>query len=110
MAALEILVHVSRGTAPAHVAIALDVPAELMLHAETIATLPPDWRDTEAPRSTQALGDAWLDAGATALLRVPSVLIPEEFNVILTPRHPDAVRIKQVSTVPFVFDPRLFKS
>ena len=110
LAALEILVHVSRDTAPAHVAIALEVPDELMLHAETFANLPTDWRDTEAPLSTRALGDAWLDARTTALLRVPSVLIPEEFNVILNPRHPDAARIKQVATAPFVFDPRLFKS
>ncbi|KRE23963.1 hypothetical protein ASE66_01465 [Bosea sp. Root483D1] len=56
----------------------------------------------------QALGDAWLAAGATALLKVPSFIAPRSFNVLVNPRHPDAVGIKVLTTQPFNFDRRLW--
>jgi len=56
----------------------------------------------------QALGDAWLAAGATALLRVPSFIAPRSFNVLVNPRHPDAAGIRVIATQPFDFDRRLW--
>jgi RES domain-containing protein len=71
------------------------------------ADLPPDWQAEPVPVSTQVLGDAWLAAGRTAILAVPSVLIPEERNYVLNPTHPDFSRIEISVAEPFVFDPRL---
>jgi RES domain-containing protein len=110
LAALEVLVHESKATAPTYVAIELDVPDDITIHAPAPSSLPKDWRDGDAPASTKALGDAWLAAGTHALLRVPSVIIPEEFNFVLNPTHRDAARIKPAPPVRFVFDPRLLKA
>lgn len=109
LAALEVLVHLDKGLAPPHVAIALDVPDDVPIGTLLPRALPADWRATEPPPSTQALGDAWLARGDEVLLRVPSVIIPDEFDVLLNPVHPAAARIKRHPPVPFTFDPRLLK-
>lgn len=59
----------------------------------------------EEPR---ALGDAWLDAGEAALLKVPSFTAPRSANVLINPRHRDAASIVVVGTQPFDFDRRLW--
>lgn len=56
----------------------------------------------------QAFGDAWLAGGETSLLRVPSVVVPESFNVLLNPLHPAAGEAKVVETRAFDVDRRLF--
>ncbi|MBI2497892.1 MAG: RES domain-containing protein, partial [Opitutae bacterium] len=40
-------------------------------------------------------------------LRVPSVVVPGEFNYLLNPAHPDFKRVKIGKPEPFSFDPRL---
>ena len=67
--------------------------------------LPTGWRG-QLPL-TRARGDDWLHAGATALLRVPSAIVPEAANYLLNPAHPDAARIGIASALRAAFDPRL---
>ena len=55
----------------------------------------------------QAIGEAWISRGRDLALQVPSVLVPEETNVILNPAHPRMREVKIVSTRAFHFDPRL---
>ncbi len=69
--------------------------------------LPADWRDDPAPASTQAVGDLWVAGAASPILRVPSVLIPEETNFLLNPRHPDFPRLQIGEPAGFAFDRRL---
>jgi len=56
------------------------------------------------------LGDEWLANGATPLLRVPSVLAPRQWNLLLNPSHPLFRAIKTVDQSPFAFDSRLLSS
>ena len=56
------------------------------------------------------LGDHWFDTSGSAVLRVRSAIIPEEFNFLLNPQHPEFVRIIAEPSVPFVFDERLLRS
>lgn len=56
---------------------------------------------------TRQSGDAWLAGNSTALLRVPSYIIPEEHNFVLNPKHADASKLTQISERPFIFDGRL---
>ncbi|MBY0333036.1 MAG: RES family NAD+ phosphorylase [Acetobacteraceae bacterium] len=84
------------------------------------ATAPDDlaWEDLLAapPRGWQALGSpeaatagaAWVRAGRTALLRVPSVPVPREPNWLVNPRHPEAVRILAAAPVRLDWDRRRF--
>lgn len=57
----------------------------------------------------QKIGNAWLTAGQTAVLKVPSVIIPKENNVLINPLHPAAKTIKIVEKAQFEFDPRLLR-
>ena len=68
--------------------------------------LPADWPIRESV--TRGVGDDWLASATSALLRVPSAIVPDVHNVLLNPLHPDAGKatIAAVRTVPF--DRRLF--
>jgi len=56
------------------------------------------------------LGDEWLAHNATAILHVPSVLVPRQWNLLLNPTHPLFPAIKVVDQAPFAFDSRLLSS
>lgn len=56
--------------------------------------LPAEWRQSPPPPTTQVLGDDWAANQKSAVLQVPSVLVPEEFNFLLNPTHPDFERIQ----------------
>lgn len=56
------------------------------------ASLPADWTTNHA--ATRAIGDAWLKSGGSLLLRVPSVLVPDAFNMLINPTHADAGRMR----------------
>lgn len=55
----------------------------------------------------QGIGSAWISGGRDLVLQVPSVLVPEETNLILNPAHPRMREVKIAATRPFRFDPRL---
>ena len=75
------------------------------LPAADVEDLPYRWRDDVA--ATRARGDAWLRSRATALLRVPSVIVPASSNYLLNPGHPDAGLWRVTGVVRFPLDPRL---
>lgn len=109
LAVLEVAVHLPsyRGLL-GRVAFRLRVPANVV---ETLdePDLPPDWRSTPPSRSTQALGDAWVREGRSAVLRLPSVLLPHHANLVLNPAHPDFAAVTVEPAVPLPIDPRLVK-
>jgi RES domain-containing protein len=69
--------------------------------------LPRDWNSRPISPSTRAVGDRWVKERRSAVLRVPSVVVPEEYNYLLNPAHPDFVRICIDQTEIYHFDPRL---
>lgn len=104
---LEVLVH-------------LDLPPDLMpqdyvlLRVELGALAREEDRAVEqGPEATLTLaesrrhGDAWIEKGRTPLLRVPSTIVPESFNLVLNPVHPAVVFLPPPISRPFGFDPRL---
>lgn len=58
---------------------------------------------------TRRIGDAWLENGESALLKVPSVIVPISYNYLLNPLHSDAGRFSIVDHYQSPFDQRLFK-
>jgi RES domain-containing protein len=70
-------------------------------------SVPAIWRDDLA--ATRSLGDEWLRAGKSALLEVPSAILPETFNLLLNPRHPDGGKVAVLWHQPFPYDRRIFK-
>lgn len=73
------------------------------------ARVPDDWRQYPHSPTTQAFGAEWVQSQRSAALRVPSVVVPGEFNYLLNPTHRDFKRIKIGKPEPFSFDPRLVK-
>lgn len=57
--------------------------------------------------STRHVGDEWLAGKSSCLLRVPSILLPEELNLVFNPVHPDAGKISLIRERAFTFDGRL---
>ncbi len=69
--------------------------------------LPPDWKTDPAPQEAQAIGDVWVRSCRTAVLRVPSALVPSECSLLLNPAHPDFRKLHFGKPLPFQFDSRL---
>jgi RES domain-containing protein len=110
LAVLECFVHLDPADAPTDlVVIPADIPDELSRREITAADLPAKWRHYPAPEHLADLGTAWIRTGTTAVLVVPSVVVPHERNVLLNPAHPDFRRIRLGSPESFSFDPRMWK-
>lgn len=107
LAVLEVLVHLD---APAlleeYVFIETDFDDALVTQLGR-SSLPRNWQSDPVPAAVQAVGDQWASSGSSAVLRVPSVLVPEESNYLLNPRHPDFVKIVVSRPQAFHFDDRL---
>ena len=108
LAALEVLVHVEPLQAPDDLRLlGLELPDDLAIETQDLTQLPDDWQSLPAPESTQSIGSAWLERRSSVALRVPSVVVPMESNVLLNPRHPDMTRVRISSNEAFRFDSRL---
>jgi RES domain-containing protein len=105
---LEVLVHIDRAHAPTdYVFVDATIPDD-GLETLDIATLPPEWRAEPPPPQLRAVGDDWVREERSLGLRVPSAVVPEEFNVLVNPAHPRFPEIRILGTPrPAVLDPRL---
>ncbi|MDN5681370.1 MAG: RES domain-containing protein [Ewingella sp.] len=108
LAILEIMVHLQSSLLlQSYTLLSIDIPDE-KLEQLNLVNLSEDWKDPSPPDSTQNLGEAWLQSASSVGLRVPSVIVPSEFNVIVNPLHPDfAPLLASVEKQPMAFDPRL---
>ncbi len=109
-ALLEILVHFEidvRDLPAKYRLLKLHVPENRVMDTITVADLPTDW--LQRTDVTRATGDRWLRRGNSPLLRVPSAVVPETFNMLLNPVHPDARHFTVVHVSEHAIDPRLVK-
>jgi RES domain-containing protein len=106
LALVETLVHLPSGILPAYSAIPCEID-ESLVEAIDPRGLPAVWKDYPPPREAQNIGDRWVAEARSVALRVPSVIVPSEFNYVLNPAHPDFARIKIGKALPFPFDARL---
>jgi RES domain-containing protein len=82
---------------------------EAITERARVADLPRNWREFPAGMATAAFGDRWLRDARSAVLAIPSVIIPAETNYLLNPAHPDFHRIRIGEPQPYEFDPRLLR-
>lgn len=107
LAALEILVHTADPNDLIDLGyVSVPVEVEEAMISE-VTKLPGNWKSYPAPISTMRLGDAWVRAKTSVVLRVPSVVIPSESNFLLNPTHPDFQSLSIGKPIPFAFDQRL---
>ncbi len=87
--------------------IEIDIPDNLLLLELEIEDLPINW-DAKPPISeTQFIGDDFVIQNNAAVLKVPSAIVPFEFNYLINPNHPQAQNIKVISQNIMQFDGRL---
>jgi RES domain-containing protein len=110
LAILEMLVHLQAQELMRRYAIFEVSFDEALMTSVDPATLPKSWRRFPSPASVQQLGDDWVAEAASAVLRLPSVIVPSEWNYLLNPAHPDFAKITIGPKQQIKFDPRLVKA
>lgn len=113
LACLETIVHLNAGGLPFNrYLIEITVPDAVWRQGrrETVETLPIGWDAQPAGRASTAFGADWLRHGESALCLLPSALIPEEVNILINPRHPDARLLRAVKRRRWLYDSRLRQS
>ncbi|SRR5712692_2865959 len=109
LAVLEMLVHLeSPELLEKYVLLEVEIDGALVTDVER-SQLPRNWRTDPPPAQVRAIGDEWVRAGSSAVLRVPSALVPGENNFLLNPNHPDFTRLRIGKPLSLHFDPRLVK-
>lgn len=107
LALLEVLVHLRDSRfLPSYSLCRASFPAALVRRID-LADLPEDWRGLPAPPDLQGTGDRWLESGASAVLEVPSAVVPQERNYLLNPAHPEFGEIELGAPASFSWDQRL---
>lgn len=110
LACLETIVHLNAGGLPLNrYLVEIDIPDAVWAAAqvETASSLAVGWDAEPCGRVSIAFGSSWTVAKSSALLLVPSVIVPEEVNVLINPAHADAATITARKLRKWLYDPRL---
>lgn len=110
LATLETLVHLGGNISIRNAfLVRIEVPAALWAQrrAVTLSSLPAAWLAEPPGAASIDVGDTWLRTQAHLLLLVPSIIVPEEYNVVINPAHPSARQLGSSVARQSVYDPRL---
>ena len=112
LALLETLAHVPAKffRAKKYMLVTVFVPDKASLRFIEEKDLPGNWDALDVLHVTQKIGDNFLDEQKGLVLRVPSVLMPEEFNYIINPLHSSMKQVKVIHQRAIRFNDRLIKS
>ena len=86
----------------------VDMPDAIWDQREILDPLPGGWDAVPAGRISRASGDAWCASKRSALLIVPSVIVPDETNILINPVHPDAAAMTAHVLKRWIYDARFF--
>ena len=108
LAALEFFVHLSRTVIPPSFSLAsIEIPDTASIKKITVEELPRYWRAYPGPLELADIGASWIRSKKSLLLRLPSVIIPPEKNVLINPAHPEMTGVRIIKVEPYSPDPRL---
>ncbi|WP_189629128.1 RES family NAD+ phosphorylase [Roseivirga thermotolerans] len=107
LCALELLAH-TNGVVPAgnYRTMVIEIP-ETKIEEITDEELPKNWKSVKAYPQLQRIGSQWYEESKQLLLKVPSVLIPSEFNYVINTKHPAFKNVSIASLENFFWDDRL---
>jgi len=110
LCAMELFVHLNDiGRQGRYVSIAATIPKSVAISSIPASRLPEDWKTDPPSAEARNLGSQWAISKKSAVLKVPSVVVPGEFNYVLNPRHPEFSKIRINGPVPFLYDARMWK-
>jgi RES domain-containing protein len=75
---------------------------------EVLSPLPAGWDAVPSGLTSRKAGDRWVASRRSPLLAVPSVIVPDECNVLINPLHPAIARVVATTVRRWVYDPRFF--
>lgn len=107
LASLEVFVHTESDRIPL-IAIRAFLPDDIAMTVVDVNSLPEDWQTVAAYPILQNIGKQWLQKQDSPVLKVPSSIIPVEFNYLLNPQHPD-LQLSSEPPLEFKFDDRMWK-
>lgn len=113
LACLETVIHLNAGGLPLNrYLVEVTIPEDVWTKAqrESATSLTVGWDAQPAGRASIDFGTKWLRSGGSALLVVPSVIVPEEFNVLINPKCSVSVGITANKVRKWLYDLRLIKS
>lgn len=106
LAVVESLVHIVATNIPNDfVMLTIEAPDDFLTIPENV--LPDNWNEYPEQHVLKQIGNSFLKRNEHLLLKVPSALVPEEFNYLMNPLHAKAAKVKVIKKVPFNFDERL---
>jgi RES domain-containing protein len=82
-------------------------PDQSSVQQINLSQLSTDWNQTNLSEECRLIGSKWYRKNEDLLLRVPSAVIPDEYNYVINTLHPDFNLIKLIDVLPFYFDKRL---
>lgn len=108
LATLEVSVHLdlSEDLPTDRYYVEIDIPDKIQILELRIEDLPETWDAKPPILDTQYIGDDFVNSNNAAVLKVPSCIVPGEFNYLINPRHPEAIQIAVISKTPLTFDQR----
>jgi RES domain-containing protein len=106
LAQLELLAH-STILPDGMVMVTLQIPARLRIPIFRATDLPSGWDDVPPTRVSQAFGDEFLQQGRSLAIGAPSVIVPDEENILINPFHPRSNAIEILSIEDLSIDARL---
>lgn len=107
LAILEVLVHLPPLMMPdGYCLVDIEVPDNSVIQLQ-IDDLPPNWKDISAPIALTQIGNEFLKKQEHLLLKVPSSIVPMDYNYLLNPQHHGMKKVKILKKKPFDFDSRL---
>ncbi len=105
-ALLKILVHGKRQLGSHYVVYRLVFPKRIVAEIQ-LSVLPQHWRSAPPPAELGQIGDRWCSEQTSAMLRVPSAVVPLEANYLINPAHRDHRLIQIEGPIDDVMDERL---
>ncbi len=108
LALLEILANAYAGIVlKNYVILSIEVPDSSKLYFPKPNQLPADWQALPLTNDSKYFGDDLFEKNEYLGFKVPSTIMPYEFNFVFNPLHADFKKIKIKEKTPFVIDVRL---
>jgi RES domain-containing protein len=109
LALLEIIVHLEvKKTLKWFKAVPVTF-SETLVRTVSPGALPLMWNSPQPLALTRTVGDTWVQQAASAILCVPSAVVPNESNYLLNPNHPDFHKIDIGEIIDLPADPRILE-
>ncbi|HOX77807.1 MAG TPA: RES family NAD+ phosphorylase [Bacteroidales bacterium] len=105
----EVAVTLQRGILPNDFEmLSISIPDNILIHEIRTVDLPEGWRKFPYLEVTMQIGNRFILENRFMVMKVPSAVVPGDFNYLINPRHPDFEKIRIISTEPYEFDERFF--